>query len=474
MNTPFDQDPEPTEAALTTASANRSLAGQTPAGRAPAGQTPAGQSLLGRAPAGRPFGARSPVTRRRFLTMSALGATAAATPFAWSAFDTGIAGGAAHRTPLTNPVRLHGSAKSGPTLLVVIELMGGHDGFTSIAPTEDRGYQRLRSATKIDKPVAAHDGHGWHPSLAKLAKSGLAAGVLGIGVEHPDLSHFEMMQRWWMAAPDGATQVPYGFLGRLCDAITDRNATAPGITIGGGPVPALTAQHAATLSIDSYTDNVLPTPNDNEIAAKAWFDAMATYATNTATPQLAAAAQGIEHGVRFARTIGEMKASTLEYPGGNLGAQLKMASRLLSADAGVRVVHVPYSGFDTHTGHNGGHAALLTNFDDAVTTLLHDIDQRGLRERVVVATTSEFGRRAADNGSDGLDHGTASNLMVMGAPVRAGWHGAPVHWDRLDDNGNLRATTSMVDYYATLAAWLGVDPSRVLPGRPRGIDSLLK
>ncbi len=84
---------------------------------------------------------------------------------------------------------------------------------------------------------------------------------------------------------------------------------------------------------------------------------------------------------------------------------------------------------------------------------------------MLVATTSEFGRRANQN-SNGLDHGTATVGLLAGA-IHAGVYGQHPNWTTLDpSNDNLRATVTMGQYYATLAQWLGVNPGDVLAGNP--------
>lgn len=81
---------------------------------------------------------------------------------------------------------------------------------------------------------------------------------------------------------------------------------------------------------------------------------------------------------------------------------------------------------------------------------------------MLVLTWSEFGRRVAENGSRGTDHGTAAPMFVLGGRVRGGVYGSPPDLGRLD-NGNLRFETDFRAVYATvLQAWLGADPAEVL------------
>ena len=74
----------------------------------------------------------------------------------------------------------------------------------------------------------------------------------------------------------------------------------------------------------------------------------------------------------------------------------------------------------------------------------------------LVMTYSEFGRRAAENGSGGTDHGAASTHLVLGGAVRGGIYGNPPDLKHLDD-GNLVHTLDFRNYYATaLERWWGI------------------
>ena len=139
---------------------------------------------------------------------------------------------------------------------------------------------------------------------------------------------------------------------------------------------------------------------------------------------------------------------------------------MLAAGLGVRVVHVPFDAdFDTHEGHRDRHDELMRDLDASLDAFLTDLDAAGLADRVLVATTSEFGRRPEETGEGGLDHGTASTMLLAG-PVDAARLGEPVDYGRLDDDGNVGATVSFDRYQATLAEWLGVPPGDVLDSAP--------
>ena len=113
----------------------------------------------------------------------------------------------------------------------------------------------------------------------------------------------------------------------------------------------------------------------------------------------------------------------------------------------------------------------MADLDGALDAFLGEVETLGLADRVLVATTSEFGRRPEENGDGGLDHGTASTMLLAG-PVALTRIGEPPSYTDLDDDGNVSATVSFDRYFATLADWMGVAPADVLPGNPQPIDGV--
>jgi uncharacterized protein (DUF1501 family) len=75
---------------------------------------------------------------------------------------------------------------------------------------------------------------------------------------------------------------------------------------------------------------------------------------------------------------------------------------------------------------------------------------------------SEFGRRVAENSSQGTDHGAAAPMFVMGGKVKGGLYGTMPSLTDLDD-GDLKYTTDFRRVYATLLdKWLNADSAKVL------------
>jgi uncharacterized protein (DUF1501 family) len=352
--------------------------------------------------------------------------------------------------------------------LVVIDMAGGHDGNSLGIPFADGAYYSRRPTVSIpsNQVLQLNSQFGLHPNLARSFRRPLAL-VEGLGHPNPDFSHSEMLRRWWFGDTDGRQFPRTGFLGRLCDVIQTSNDAATGVSLGWGPSASLITQSAVTLSMDPYGDGRFPGYDDPGMHASwiAAHRAMSQEDRAEAT-MLFAGRNGIRTALRFSDLLTAIPDSAVAYPDTTLGAQLAAAVRLLRAGAGIRIVHVPFGGdFDTHEDHLSRHNNLMTELDGALDAFLQELTALGMTQNVLLATTSEFGRRANQN-SNGLDHGTATVGLMAGA-IHAGVFGAHPNWSALDPtNDNLKCTVTMGEYYATLAQWMGVAPGDVLTGNP--------
>src|SRR4029079_7831333 len=104
----------------------------------------------------------------------------------------------------------------------------------------------------------------------------------------------------------------------------------------------------------------------------------------------------------------------------SLYTKLDLVGRLIEQGFGTRVFYVAIDGFDTHSGQAQSQQTLLQQIDQAVAGLFQRLQRTGDDQRTLLMTFSQFGRRAAENGSKGPDHGSGSCLFVVGPGVKAG------------------------------------------------------
>ncbi len=145
------------------------------------------------------------------------------------------------------------------------------------------------------------------------------------------------------------------------------------------------------------------------------------------------------------------------------GQSVLLARRLIEAD--VRFVTVYYSpgigGWDTHKDNfNTLKNSRLPITDQTVSTLLDDLDDRGLLDDTMVVWTGEFGRTPKINGDAGRDHWPRCYTVLMaGGGLKRGFiHGAS------DASGAYPkdAPCKPDDLSATMFHCLGIDPATEL------------
>jgi len=355
--------------------------------------------------------------RRRFLGTSLVGATAALTAPAWMP-------------------RVSFAAGAGPTTrdtLVVIFLRGGADGLTICAPYGDAELYNRRPTLAIRPPGQTNgainlDGFfGMAPACAPLLplyQAGHLAFVHASGLMDPSRSHFDM-QKWMEFGVPGAqaTTVSTGWIGRYLQSIAPAGSgLLRGIGIasilprglsGGPAVQAVSNPAAFTISGSTTTAAAR-----RAVLAAAYAqepDPMHSAAANTF------AAMDLMATINFTTYT---PANGAVYPATTFGTAMRNAAAIIKAQIGVEVIEVDIGGWDLHNQMGPTTGAMATLMDQLSQTLrafhddLNDVNQT--LNRVTTVAMSEFGRRASENGSFGIDHGHGNAMIVMGGHVNGG------------------------------------------------------
>jgi hypothetical protein len=163
--------------------------------------------------------------------------------------------------------------------------------------------------------------------------------------------------------------------------------------------------------------------------------------------------------------IGQEPPALRERYGRNIyGQSVLLARRLI--EAGTRLVTISWAPdanatWDTH-GDNFRKlkTTLLPQFDAAASSLLEDLQDRGLLERTVVAILGDFGRTPKINNAAGRDHWNACySIALAGGGFRSGYvHGASDRFGALPESDPLKPG----DIIATIYHLLGVDHRTVI------------
>jgi uncharacterized protein (DUF1501 family) len=355
--------------------------------------------------------------------------------------------------------------------LVVLELNGGNDGLNTLIPYGQGRYYDMRARVSVEQARVLPLDKTWglHPSLARLharAKTGQVTFVHGVGVERvADLSHFSMQALWRAGDADAALTGASGWAGRLVTALGGEAAPVGGLSIASAPSPLVLDADARTAAAADAYSGQFAFPDGQADPLRKALAAMAQPDSADA-PLLKMARHGLAGTFAIHDMCASVGDSTIGYPATDLGRALAFTAQLLGTQPGLRVVHVPVPlDFDTHVGQPRRQAANLAAIDASVEAFLTDLQARHLAENTAILVTSEFGRRVADNGSLGTDHGGANTLLVVAPGLRTPIVGTPPALERLDADGNLLPTLSYRDYLATaVEGWMGVPSSAVLPG----------
>lgn len=366
-------------------------------------------------------------------------------------------------------------AKPDERILVLVQLAGGNDGLNTVVPFGCDEYYKARPGVGIGKDaVLKLNGElGLHPAMdgfKKLFDEGWLSVVQGVGYPNPDRSHFRSMDIWQSAKPE-KDDVSSGWLGRALDSTVEQHVgKVPGLAFGTDKLPlSLVASKINVPTVRDVKGYQLQLGPGNESALKAHKQSLERIASRDAI-----AGSDLDFLRRTARTawssaekLKQISASykpATEYPGNPLGQKLRTVAEIISGDMGTRMFFVNLDGFDTHSQQANAHQALLAELSSAITAFVGDLKGHGLADRVLVATFSEFGRRVAENGSLGTDHGAASQMFVVSPKCKGGIIGAHPSLTDLDD-GDLKFHTDFRSVYATLLdRWLNIPSEPVLDG----------
>ncbi len=399
---------------------------------------------------------RSKLARRDFLTSA-------------SAAGCGLAIGAGLPGPWMQA--LANSATEQDRVLVVIQLSGGNDGLNTVVPYRDEAYRKARpklgiAAAEVRK---INDYIGFHPALegvSQLMESGRFSIVQGVGYPAPNRSHFESMDIWH-TCHNKKDRSPEGWLGRwIANAQSEAHQDSLGLHLGGEQQPlALVGrgvQVPSVASINQFRWNVQPTDvtsRENSRMEKQPIDKSQSIDllnfVQSSTASALEASQRLESALKSPEAGGE-------FPKSPLGEKLRVISRLISAGLSTRVYYVTLDGFDTHSQQPLAHAGLLRQWSEALTAFVERMEAAGQADRVAVMTFSEFGRRVAENASEGTDHGAAAPLFFAGPKIPQQIVGEIPNLTDLED-GDIKFKIDFRQVYASvIEQWFGGNSTPIL------------
>jgi uncharacterized protein (DUF1501 family) len=340
-------------------------------------------------------------------------------------------------------------------LLVLLELKGGADDLAMFPPLACPAYRTLRPNIAIGprgaRPLSSS--LGLHPALGALADSwerGELALVQNVGSPEPDLSHFCALQQWETGAPNDPSAT-LGWVARSYAFNSDGNEDLVGVSFGlnSGPL------RGPALRVLEFSGDVMVGQGPQDVSG--CVDERREEREESAIAHLCRVMRDRDRAHDLAMTdarIPLVEPSFLDDP---LARVLRQVIALMQSPRPPTVYKLTVEGFDTHTDQHPRLEKLLFRLGSDLAAFRACLRALGLWSRVMVATTSEFGRRVKENGAHGTDHGTASTALVMSGDIHGGFYGDAPFLDVLDANGNRKVTVDFRRYLNTLARWSFAD-----------------
>jgi uncharacterized protein (DUF1501 family) len=423
-------------------------------------------------------------TRREFLRTSMLGAAVSLSlpVFLQKTFFTldAMAADSAIQTA---------TGKDG-TILIVLQLAGGNDGMNTVIPYADDAYYRARPVIGIPKEtvIKLNDYAGLNPKLAGLKglyDEGHLSILQGVGYPNPNRSHFRSTEIW-QTASDADKVEPYGWLGRYFDSCCKGADPTVGVAIGNQLPQSFAAAEPTGVSfarpeqyrwlngdktgeseqiyreLNSPQDMQALDANDGgSIASLAGASAPGRRPEST-LEFLQRTALDAQVSSDKVLAIARKFPAGVSYPRSALGDSLNLVGRMIAGGLATRVYYVSQGGYDTHVNQAATHSRLMGELNDALVAFAQDLTAQGNFGRVMLMTFSEFGRRVAQNASNGTDHGAAAPMFIMGGGIKPGMFGKYPSLSALNA-GDLAYNVDFRSVYATvLDRWLRAPSHQVL------------
>jgi uncharacterized protein (DUF1501 family) len=372
--------------------------------------------------------------------------------------------------------------------LVVLYLGGGNDSLSTVIPYSDAQYHARRPSIAVPAGSvlqigsdAAGTNIGLHPRLTGLKsifESGHLAIVQRTGYPNQSRSHFLGTDIWSTGDPNHPSGA--GWLGRYLDSLPSPLDPLVGWNTSGDTPRTLLARNVPVPAIPSVSAYTFAAPNTGaEAQLSRTIAARIASHVPVERPHLSLVSATVTSAMATLDRVAQVGryAPSVTYPTSGLGQAFRAIAGAIVQGVGTKVFWVQTGGYDTHSGQgvnatNGSYYGLMATIDDAMTAFYNDLRNQGALRDTLILQFSEFGRRIAENGSAGTDHGAASVMMLAGGSVRGGLVGTAPNLNPAPDNptlensgGDVRMETDFRSVYAeVIEKWLGTSSVPLLGG----------
>ena len=365
-------------------------------------------------------------------------------------------------SPLLNQTLSHAYSDR---VLVLIRLKGGNDGLNTVVPLYDFDlYANKRPKIHIpqNKLIKLNDDFAipnFMNNIEPLWKEGSMKVIHGVGYENQNLSHFKSSEIWATTTPE--SDITSGWMGRYyegkyVDYLNNPPEKPLAIQIGGGGNMIFDGD------LTAYSFSVSSPQRLKRVAENGTLYDNQNSGNNLHGQQVSFLREASNTTFRYASVINQAyeKSSAFDsYDNDNFNLQMSLVSRFIKGGLGTKVYMVSLGGFDTHANQPARHEDLMRRLTKAIQLFYSDLNDYGVADKVLSMTFSEFGRRVAENGSNGTDHGSAAPIMLFGPALNgSSFIGKHPNLRALDKLGNMASSIDFRAVYASvLTDWLCAD-----------------
>lgn len=347
-----------------------------------------------------------------------------------------------------------------PNILIVLQFTGGNDGLNTIIPAKNDIYFRERKTLAIQDSLSLTDEAGINPALSyfkQLFDNGELSVMNNVGYPNPDKSHFRSMDIWQSASRSDEF-LDTGWLGRFLDEECYRCEH---------PTQALEVDDMLSLALKGENNKAFAFKDPKRLyqtSQEKYFKSLYDHHHDDETVSYLYQTLGStinNAGYIFEKS--KAKKTDQTYPNSQLGKDFKTVASLIKSDINTQVYYLSIGSFDTHVNQNDRQKKLFGDINEAVKSFVADMKSNGLFNNILLMTFSEFGRRVAQNASNGTDHGTANQMFFIGGNLKKkGVLNSLPDLQNLNE-GDLIYKEDFRKVYATiLKNWLKADSSKVL------------